>query len=211
MAQRVLLVGKRAALLKRLQQALGEAGIQADLTQQLDQFDARASELPVYDAVVFGQAVPAADRARAQAVLSSVHPQLAVVESLAPITPLVVAQVQQALDRRPARLRRLAEIEFSQRHLSITLRVGTAVRVIAYRLTRLHRARYELICAQEIPVGRHDFLIPPSMEHSPAVFAAAYIGDEVYATGRTNLAGQKLRTGGAPSSQLQHKELHESR
>lgn len=52
---RVLLIGKRAAVLTRLQAALREIGIEADLTQ--DTAHADQSELHEYGAVAFGRAV----------------------------------------------------------------------------------------------------------------------------------------------------------
>jgi hypothetical protein len=56
MADRVLLIGKRAAVLTRLQAALGEIGIEADLTRDVTGAD--RGRLGQYAAVAFGRRWP---------------------------------------------------------------------------------------------------------------------------------------------------------
>jgi hypothetical protein len=92
---RVLLVGKRASVLTSLQSALRKVGIEADLTQ--DVTAARPDGLRRYDAVAFGRAVKENDRARMKAVFRAANPSVIFIDGLAPITPLLVAQFEEAL------------------------------------------------------------------------------------------------------------------
>ena len=95
MPDRVLLIGKRAVVLTRLQAALRESGIEADLTQ--DTAGAGRRQLREYDAVAFGRAVGEHDRARMRDAFRAANHAVAFVDGLAPITPLLVAQFEQAL------------------------------------------------------------------------------------------------------------------
>ena len=100
-ADRVLLIGKRAAVLTRLQTALREIGIEADLTQEIS--GTAGDRLRPYTAVAFSHAVSAADRTTMRDVFRQANPDVVYVDGLAPITPLLVAQFEEALDRRPRR------------------------------------------------------------------------------------------------------------
>jgi hypothetical protein len=93
---RVLLVGKRAAVLTKLQAALREVGIEDDLTQ--DVANADRHQLREYTAIAFGRAVREDARARMKAAFQAGNPSVVFVDGLAPITPLLVAQFEDALD-----------------------------------------------------------------------------------------------------------------
>ena len=110
MPDRVLLIGKRAVVLTRLQAALRESGIEADLTQDTA---ARVAAGPgEYDAVAFGRAVGEHDRARMRDAFRAANHAVAFVDGLAPITPLLKAQFEQALG--PEHERRLGDVTVSK-------------------------------------------------------------------------------------------------
>jgi hypothetical protein len=68
---------------------------------------------------------------------------IAFVDGLAPITPLLVAQFEQALDRRPEQERRFGDVTVSEGRIKLELREQARVRVTVYRLTRLYRTHTE--------------------------------------------------------------------
>ncbi|MGW6462231.1 oxidoreductase, partial [Streptomyces sp. NPDC055078] len=103
--RRVLLIGARAAVLARLAAALRTIGIGADITA--DATDVPAEELRTYGAVAFGPAVGAPERAAVRAAFDAAGTDVAYVDGLAPVVPVVVAQIEGALYRGPLERRRL--------------------------------------------------------------------------------------------------------
>ena len=103
--RRVLLIGARAAVLAKLAAALRIIGIGADITR--DAAGVPPDELRVYGAVAFGRAVTDEERAAVRRSFDAAGADVAYVEGLAPIVPLLVAQIEHALDRSPREQRRL--------------------------------------------------------------------------------------------------------
>ncbi len=168
MADRVLLIGKRAGVLTRLQAGLREIGIEADLTQ--DTTGADRQELRKYSAVAFGRAVGQEDRARMGAAFQRANPDVVFVDGLAPITPLLVAQFEQALDRRPEQDRRLSALKVAEGRVEFRLRAESRVRVIAYRLTRLYRTRAEQLFDDRLAPGLHHVHLKPRLVRAKEAF-----------------------------------------
>jgi hypothetical protein len=99
------------------------------------------AQLAAYAAVAFGRAVRAEDCERMRRAFREANPEVSFVDGLAPITPLLVAQFEQALDRRPAVERTLAGVAVDRDRLELELRGQTHVQVTGYRLTRLSLPR----------------------------------------------------------------------
>jgi hypothetical protein len=167
-ADRVLLIGKRAAVLTRLQAALHEIGIEADLTQ--DTAAADHHQLREYGAVAFGRAVAEEDRARMKDAFRAANPAVAFVDGLAPITPLLVAQFEQVLDRRPEYDRRLGGVTVSDGRIEFELRSQARVRVTVYRLTRLYRTRTEQLLDERLAAGIHAVDLNPRIARAKEAF-----------------------------------------
>jgi hypothetical protein len=99
--------------------------------------------------VALGRGIREPERSRIVAACLAANSDGAVVEGRAPITPLLVAQVEEALDRRPAGERAVAGLEVSRALVAVGLRREAPVRVVAPRLDRLHRPREAFaVCAQ---------------------------------------------------------------
>ncbi len=176
MADRVLLIGKRAAVLTRLQAALREIGIEADLTQDTAGADRR--QLRGYGAVAFGRAVGDQDRARMKDAFRAANRAVAFVDGLAPITPLLVAQFEQALDRRPEHERRLGEVTVSEDGIRFELRARARVRVTIYRLTRLYRTRTEQLLDEQLAPGIQTVDLSPRIARAKEAFAVLRADDD---------------------------------
>jgi hypothetical protein len=125
MADRVLLIGKRAAVLTRLQAALRDIGVEADLTQDVG--GAARGELRRYAAVAFGRAVGEADRDRMKEAFRAANPDVLYVDGLAPITPLLVAQFEEALARRSEAERKIASVTAANGRIELELRTPARV------------------------------------------------------------------------------------
>jgi hypothetical protein len=103
--RRVLLIGARVAVLAKLAAALRSIGIGADIAH--DAAGVPAEELGAYQVVAFGRAVTDADRAAVREAFARAGAQVEYVDGLAPVVPLLVAQIELALDRSPVGQRRL--------------------------------------------------------------------------------------------------------
>ncbi|MFE2261614.1 oxidoreductase [Streptomyces griseosporeus] len=151
--RRVLLIGARVALLARLAAALRTIGIGADITR--DAQDVPADELRGYGAVAFGDTVGDAERAAVRRAFDAAGVDVTCVDALAPIVPLLVAQIEQALDRGPADRRRLTRLVAADGEASVDVGSPCRVRLTAYRLDRLSRTHVEEVFDGVLDAGRH--------------------------------------------------------
>ncbi|MEV5430438.1 oxidoreductase [Streptomyces sp. NPDC052701] len=151
--RRVLLIGARVAVLARLAAALRTIGIGADITHDAD--DVPADELRGYGAVAFGRAVGAEQRAAVRRAFERAGASVTHVDGLAPIVPLLVAQIEHALDRSPAERRRLAGLSAAGGAAHVEVTSPCRVRLTAYRLDRLHRTHAHELFDGVLEPGRH--------------------------------------------------------
>ncbi|MEU0786206.1 oxidoreductase [Streptomyces sp. NPDC006173] len=150
---RILLIGPRVALLAKLAAALRTIGIGADIAR--DTTGVPGDELRVYGAVVYGPSVGAAERAAVREAFDAADIEVPHVEGLAPIVPLLVAQVEHALDRGPLELRRLTRLVAADAEAGIEVTSTCRVRLTAYRLDRLARGHAHDVFDGVLETGRH--------------------------------------------------------
>ncbi|GCB44207.1 oxidoreductase [Streptomyces sp. NL15-2K] len=151
--RRVLLIGARAALLAKLAAALRIIGIGADITR--DAHDVPADELRGYGAVAFGRAVTEGERAAVRRSFERAGVDVAYVDGLAPIVPLLVAQIEHALDRSPVERRRLTRLVAADGEADVEVTSPCRVSLTAYRLDRLYRAHIHEVFDGILEPGRH--------------------------------------------------------
>ncbi|GAA3772172.1 oxidoreductase [Streptomyces phyllanthi] len=151
--RRVLLIGARVAVLAKLAAALRTIGIGAEITH--DATDVPADELRTYGAVAFGRAVGEEERAAVRRAFEHAGVEVAYVDGLAPIIPLLVAQIESALDRSPAARRRLTRLVAVDGEAGIEITSTCRVQVTAYRLDRLYRTHTYEVFDGILPAGRH--------------------------------------------------------
>ncbi|WP_282701446.1 oxidoreductase [Streptomyces sp. CC219B] len=151
--RRVLLIGARVALLAKLAAALRTIGIGADITRDAEHVP--ADELRAYGAVAFGRAVTEQDRSAVRRAFDRAGVDVAYVDGLAPIVPLLVAQIEHALDRSPVQQRRLTRLVAADGEAGIEVSSPCRVRLTAYRLDRLYRAHVHEVFDGVLEAGRH--------------------------------------------------------
>ncbi|WND33724.1 oxidoreductase [Streptomyces sp. BB1-1-1] len=151
--RRVLLIGDRVALLARLVAALRTIGIGADITH--DAGDVTADELRAYGAVAFGRAVAEEERTAVRRAFANAGVDVSCVDGLAPIVPLLVAQIENALDRGPAERRRLTRLTATGTAADVEVTSTCRVRLTAYRLDRLHRVHTHEVFDGVLEPGGH--------------------------------------------------------
>ncbi|MFH8984066.1 hypothetical protein [Streptomyces varsoviensis] len=184
--RRVLLVGQRVAFLARLAAALRGTGIGAEITR--DAAGAHADELRTYGAVAFGQAVGEDERAAVRAAFDAAGSDAVFVAGLAPIVGLLVAQIEEALERGPREQRRLTRLTAHRdgRTGAAEVEVTAPCRVtlLGYRLDRLSRPHtYDLFDAHLDP-GRHRIPLPHAAAR-PGSFLVARTNGNVLVTAVT--------------------------
>ncbi|MCX5425118.1 oxidoreductase [Streptomyces sp. NBC_00078] len=151
--RRVLLIGARVALLAKLAAALRTIGIGADIAHDVN--GVHADELRGYGAVAFGRAVTQEERAAVRRSFEQAGVEVAYVEGLAPIVPLLVAQIEHAVDRSPVELRRLTRLVAADGEAGVEVTSPCRVRLTAYRLDRLYRSHAHEVFDGVLEPGRH--------------------------------------------------------
>lgn len=149
--RRVLLIGRRASVLTRLAAALRAEGIEADRLQD----PAAAAARSGYRVVAFGRAVKPADRERVRREFAEADPDVVFVDGYAPITDLLVAQFEQALDRRPLGRRAIVDASVRGGIVDLELRSPCRLRITAYRLDALYRTHTRELFDRQVEPGTH--------------------------------------------------------
>ncbi|MEV6840332.1 oxidoreductase [Streptomyces sp. NPDC051133] len=168
--RRVLLIGARVAVLARLAAALRTIGIGADIIQ--DARDVSAEELRGYGAVAFGRAVGAAERAAVLEAFERAGAEVTPVDGLAPIVPLLVAQIEHALDRGPLPRHRLTALSAAGTVADVEVISPCRVRITAYRLDRFYRNRAREVFDGLLETGRHRIALEPKAVKGEAYLVA---------------------------------------
>jgi len=151
-----LLVGKHARVLDRLADALRREGLHVRQETELDRAGTSLDGGTV-DVVALGRAVTGARRQTIISALRASNPSLRVVDGLAPITPLLVAQIQEALgaDSKEQGIVSAVGIDHADLRVSLTLRRPANVTVDLYRLDYLYRAHEERVHSGPLDRGHH--------------------------------------------------------
>ncbi len=151
--RRVLLIGARVAVLAKLAAALRTIGIGAEITQ--DATGVPPEELRTYGAVAFGRAVTETQRALVREAFEGSGTEVVYVDGLAPIIPILVAQIEDALDRSPVEQRRLTRLVAADDEAGIEVTSTCRVRLTGYRLDRLFRTQAHELFDDVLEPGKH--------------------------------------------------------
>ncbi|OSZ58085.1 oxidoreductase [Streptomyces pharetrae CZA14] len=151
--RRVLLIGARVALLAKLAAALRTIGIGADIAHDAERVP--PEELRGYGAVAFGRAAGPETRAAVRRAFARAGVDVAHVDGLAPIVPLLVAQIEHALDPTPAEGRRLTRLVTADGEAGVEVTSPCRVVLTAHRLDRLHRTHTRALFDGVLEPGHH--------------------------------------------------------
>ncbi|MEU0385356.1 oxidoreductase [Streptomyces chartreusis] len=151
--RRVLLIGARVAVLAKLAAALRTIGVGADIAHDADHVP--ADELRGYGAVAFGPGTGERERAAVRRAFERAEVPVACVDGLAPIVPLLVAQIEHALDRSPLEQRRLTGLTATDGEACIEVTSACRVTLTGYRLDRLSRFHTHELFDGVLEPGRH--------------------------------------------------------
>lgn len=152
---RVLLVGKRARVLDHLADALTRLGL--SVREETDFDRARRIDGQTVDVLAVGRAVRPAQRDELYRALRARNPRLQLVQGLAPITPLLVAQVEEALTTpgRDSRVVGGAQLEIPYQRIVVTMRRAAEATVLMHRLDLMYRAHETRVHRGPLAKGRN--------------------------------------------------------
>ncbi|MHB9757535.1 oxidoreductase [Streptomyces sp. BYX5S] len=168
--RKVLLIGARVAVLAKLAAALRTIGVGADITQ--DAAGVPPEELRTYEVVAFGRAVEESQRAAVRGEFERAGADVAYVDGWAPIIPLLVAQIESALDRSPAARRRLTRLVAADGEAGVEVTSTCRVRLTAYRLDRLYRSHVHEVFDAVLEPGRHRIRLAAKVTKGDAYLVA---------------------------------------
>ncbi|MER8029301.1 oxidoreductase [Streptomyces bauhiniae] len=174
---RVLLVGPRAGLLAKLAAALRGIGIGADITP--DTTDVPAEELGAY-----GAALTLSETQRAALRAAFARTGTVLVDDPAPVVPILVAQLQQALDRAPDDRRRLTALTATPYAAEIDVTAPGRVQLTAYRVDRLRRTHVRTVLDAVLGPGHHRLPLDPRTVRGEAYLVARTSGGVLVAAVR---------------------------
>ncbi|WAL99134.1 oxidoreductase [Streptomyces sp. Je 1-369] len=157
--RRVLLIGARVSTLAKLAAALRTIGVGAEIAA--DATGVPADELRTYGAVAFGPTVPEATRRSVRSAFDTADVPVAYVDGLAPIIPLLVAQIEDALDRSPQEQRRLTRLAAGPRSAELEVTSTCRVQLTAYRMDRLSRTHIHEVFDEVLEPGHHQVPLAP--------------------------------------------------
>ena len=180
----MLLIGKRASVLTRLAAALAAQGIEADQVHDV-RYEPTGGEVERagggYSVVAFGRAVRAADRERLRKSFTDADPDVVFVDGYAPIIPLLVAQFEQALDRRPLGGRAIVDAAVRGGIVDVELRVSCQLRITVYRLDALYRTHEKTVFDRDAAPGAHSATLGWRAGRARNTFVVIRAGDEAAA------------------------------
>lgn len=151
--RRVLLVGKRASVLTRLANALRQSGIAAEVAHTVTGIP--AEELRSYSVVAFGRGIDEQERFAAQQSFAAADTDVTFVDGAAPVIPVLVAQIEQALDPGEPEQRRLTGLRVDDDHAVVETAGDCAVLLTAYRLDWLYRTHTRQLLDTTLEPGAH--------------------------------------------------------
>jgi hypothetical protein len=150
--KRVLAVGKSRRVLRKLTGALTEAGFDARWTDDIPAASRRFRPGTV-DLVAFGRGVGGQDRSRLKSAYLEGNPAVLFVDGLAPVIPLLVAQVESAFSSQNRDSGVLEHVTASDGGLAITARDDCDLEVTLYRLDRLYGTHRDVLLSQRASAG----------------------------------------------------------
>ncbi|MGW5336693.1 oxidoreductase [Streptomyces bauhiniae] len=168
-SRRVLLVGPRVGLLARLAATLRGIGIGADITPD-------ATDVPAGKLGAYGAALTVSDTQRAALRKVFARTGTVLVDAPAPVVPVLVAQLQQALDRAPAERRHLTALTATPYAAEIDVTAPGRVQLTAYRVDRLRRTRVRTVLDAVLGPGHHRLPLDPRTVRGEAYLVARTLG-----------------------------------
>ncbi|GAA3486748.1 oxidoreductase [Streptomyces cremeus] len=172
--RRVLLIGSRVAVLAKLAAALRTINIGAEIAADADRVP--PTEIRTYAAVLFGASIAEHEKAAVRAAFGRAGAEPAYLDGLAPLVPVLVAQVEHALDPTPPEQRRLVRLVAADGEAGVEVASTCRVQLYAYRQDRLHRTHGRLVFEGLLEPGGHRIALDERATRGPSYLIARTLG-----------------------------------
>lgn len=172
--RRILLIGNRVAVLAKLAAALRTINIGAEIAEDADRVP--PDEIRTYGTVVFGRTIAEHEKEAVRAAFARAGVEPAYLDALAPIIPVLVAQIENALDPSPPGQRRLTRLVAADDEAGVEVTSPCRIQLYAYRQDRLHRTHAELVFEDLLEAGKHRIPLDPRATRGQSYIVARTMG-----------------------------------
>jgi hypothetical protein len=176
MANVILIIGRNPIVLANLASALEDEGFLVHTTAPVEQVSRRFNALEI-DLVVFGRGVDPVTNARLRADFLSQNPGVLFVDGLAPVIPLLVKQIKQALVGGQTSERTISAFTCQKTQpllIAVTVRIACQLTIDLYQLDAVHTTWQHTLISAYVMAGHHTFKIDrPYIGSSTIDFLAA--------------------------------------
>lgn len=161
MNKKILLIGRNPNVLASLADALTHEGLVVKTTNLVERAsqDFDAAE---FDLIAFGRGVDEQTNSLLKADFIAQKSSILFVDGLAPITTLLVRQIQLALADRPLAKKVITEFSCQQHErltIHITVLTDCQLLVDLYQLDAVHHTRQETLVSTFVVAGNHSFSV----------------------------------------------------
>ncbi|MBC3785110.1 hypothetical protein [Spirosoma utsteinense] len=157
----ILLIGRNPGVLAGLAAALVNEGYLVRTTDLVEQASSQFNAAEI-NLIAFGRGVDAVTNARLRADFLSQNPEVLFVDGLAPVIPLLVRQIKQALSGNQTVERTLIKFTCQPtRQLEVDVTVTEACRLTieVYELDAVHTSHQQTLVSTYVSAGTHTFKI----------------------------------------------------
>lgn len=161
MDKNILLIGRNPMVLVNLASALTEDEFGVQTTHDVEQAGQQFNGAD-FDLVAFGRGVDEATNAKLRVEFTAQHPGIQFVDGLAPVTPLLVKQIKQALINKLTTEKAITAFTYQlaqNLQINVTTVIDGQLTVDLYQLDAVHHTEQKTLISQSVKAGNHTFLI----------------------------------------------------
>jgi hypothetical protein len=177
---RVLLVGKRERVLDEAGQQLRNDGYQVHEETDIEKVKSTYDGANL-DVLAVGRAVRQAKREDLVTALRMQKPTLTVVDGFAPMVPILVAQVREALSVKGTPIVGDAGFEDANNRVVLVINQHADVSITLYRLDPLHRVQEVPVYVGPLERGTHNLPLLKPLSHRGERFLVVKANDQTAA------------------------------
>ncbi|MCX6214863.1 hypothetical protein [Spirosoma sp.] len=176
MAKSILLIGRNPMVLANLASALTAEDFLVQTTDQVEQASDQFNAVD-FDLIAFGRGVDEATNASLKANFSAQNPDVVFVDGLAPVVPLLVKQIKQALVSNQTSAKKLIKFTCQQTEqlvVQVTVTAACQLTIDLYRLDAVHTTHQQTLVSSFVMAGNHTFRLNEKADSNSTInFLAA--------------------------------------
>lgn len=176
MPRNILLIGRNPTVLTSLAEALTNNGFTVKKTNKVEQAGQDFGGAD-FDLIAFGRGIDEATNTQLKTSFSAQNPDVLFADGLAPITSLLVQQIEQTLAGNLVHEKMLATFTCQQAdctRLLVTVTAACQLTIDLYQLDAVHNTQQKTLVSTFVTAGNHTFSITiPSVTDATIKFLVA--------------------------------------